>query len=92
MNEKMMSVQDEHRAFQPFLEEMETLAASMDTIPVPELTQRLDRLHEFLAHELMPHAIAEGRILSPTRDRRTGRSIAHAPDDPLPRADGETHR
>jgi iron-sulfur cluster repair protein YtfE (RIC family) len=65
MNEKMMSVQDEHRAFAPYLEEMDVLAGSIDTIPVQELAQRLARLHEFLAHELMPHAVAEGRILSP---------------------------
>ena len=65
MNEKMMSVQDEHRAFEPYLEEMDVLARSIVTIPVQELTQRLARLHEFLAHELMPHAVAEGRILAP---------------------------
>ena len=65
MNENVMSVQDEHRAFQPYLEEMDVIAGSIDTIPVEELSQRLARLHEFLAHELMPHAVAEGRILSP---------------------------
>ena len=65
MNEKMMSVQDEHRDFEPYLEEMDVLARSIHTVPVQELTQRLAWLHEFLAHELMPHAVAEGRILAP---------------------------
>ena len=64
MDGKMVSVHDEHRAFQPYLEEMDVLARSIDTIPAHEFTERLTRLHEF-AHELMPHAVAEGRILSP---------------------------
>lgn len=65
MNEKTMTVQEEHRAFRPYLEEMDVLARSMGWIPAQELATRLARLHEFLAHELMPHAVAEGRILSP---------------------------
>ena len=36
------------------------------------LAARLARLHEFLAHELMPHAVAEGRVTSP-RSYRTNR-------------------
>ena len=74
MNENVMSVQDEHRAFQPYLEEMDVIAGSIDTIPVEELSQRLARLHEFLAHELMPHAVAEGRILSPIVSEEQGDS------------------
>ena len=72
MNEKSMTVQDEHRAFRPYLEEMEVLARSIDSIPVQELKDRLARLHEFLAHELMPHAVAEGRILSPLMSDEQG--------------------
>ena len=34
---------------------------SMGSIPAQELAVRLATLHEFLAHELMPHAVAEGR-------------------------------
>ena len=92
MNENVMSVQDEHRAFRPYLEEMDVIAGSIDTIPVKELSQRLARLHEFLAHELMPHAVAEGRVLVPYRVRRTGRSVSHTTDDPLPCTDGDLSR
>ena len=44
---------------------MAVLARSIVTIPVQELSQCLARVHEFLAHELMPHAVADGRILAP---------------------------
>ncbi len=77
MTDRALTVQDEHRAFQTYLEEMDVLARSIDSIPVPELTDRLARLHEFLAHELMPHAVAEGRILSPlVSDDRGAPSLA----------------
>jgi Hemerythrin HHE cation binding domain len=75
MDGKMVSVHDEHRAFQPYLEEMDVLARSIDTIPAHEFTERLTRLHEF-AHELMPHAVAEGRILSPLVSEQGDASLA----------------
>lgn len=65
MSDKVRSVHEEHEEFVPYLEEMLALADGVSTMPTAEFRLRALDLHEFLAHQLMPHAAAEGRIMAP---------------------------
>jgi len=65
MSDKVQSVRDEHAEFVPYLNEMLALADGVGTIPAPEFRRRAGEVQEFLAHRLMPHAVAEGMIMAP---------------------------
>jgi hypothetical protein len=77
---KIQTIHDEHAAFVPRLEEIQQLAEAAGTIPTHEFRTRTLAVHGFLAHELMPHAAAEGRIIAPLTaddegDRALGREM-----------------
>lgn len=59
------SVHEEHRVFAPRLDEILALAEGAGELLPAELKERGRKVHEFLAHELLPHAVAEGRIMAP---------------------------
>ena len=65
MSDRVRSVHEEHEEFVPYLDEMLALADGIDMMPTSEFRRRALDLHEFLAHQLMPHAAAEGRIMAP---------------------------
>ncbi|MGZ8605515.1 MAG: hemerythrin domain-containing protein [Actinomycetota bacterium] len=66
------SIQEEHAGFRVRLEAIERLADSIGDLPVAELRTEIASVHEFMAHSLMPHAVAEGRVLFPLVRKETG--------------------
>jgi iron-sulfur cluster repair protein YtfE (RIC family) len=59
------TTREEHAAFRPHLERIERLADAIGDLPPTELRAQLEEVDDFLAHTLMPHAVAEGRVLFP---------------------------
>lgn len=66
------TTQEEHEAFRPHLEAIRRLADSIGEMPVEELRARAKEVHEFIAHTVMPHAVAEGRVLIPLVRQESG--------------------
>jgi hemerythrin-like domain-containing protein len=66
------TTQEEHAAFRRQLDVIERLADSVGELPIERLRSELANVHEFMAHELMPHAVAEGRILFPVVREESG--------------------
>jgi hypothetical protein len=61
----VQSVKEEHEQFLPYLEEIRRVADSIGQASIKHLLGRIAEVHEFLAHRLIPHAVAEGRLLLP---------------------------
>ncbi|HEX6331622.1 MAG TPA: hemerythrin domain-containing protein [Actinomycetota bacterium] len=61
----VQSVREEHEQFLPFLEEIRRVADSIGRVSTKSLLGRVDEIHGFLAHRLIPHAVAEGRLMLP---------------------------
>jgi hypothetical protein len=59
------TIQEEHEAFRPHLEAIRRLADSVGEASVSQLRAGAQEVDEFLAHTVMPHAVAEGRVLIP---------------------------
>ena len=59
------SVREEHEQFRPYLEEIRDVADSIGRVSIKSLLSRIGEIHEFLAHRLIPHAFAEGRLMLP---------------------------
>jgi iron-sulfur cluster repair protein YtfE (RIC family) len=59
------TIQEEHEAFRPQLEAILRLADAIEETPADELRAAVREVDEFLAHSVMPHAVAEGRVLIP---------------------------
>jgi len=72
MKQGARSTREEHEAFRARLAEIESLADSIGEVPIEELRPRLLAAHDFLAHEVMPHAVAEGVVVLPLIRRETG--------------------
>lgn len=62
----------EHRRFVSPIEALGSLAASVGTMTPETLRPVLDELHEFLAHQLLPHAVGEGLTVYPEVRRALG--------------------
>jgi hypothetical protein len=61
----VQSVREEHDQFLPHIEEIRAVADSIGNVSTKSLLRRLEEIHEFLAHRLIPHAVAEGRLMLP---------------------------
>jgi Hemerythrin HHE cation binding domain len=59
------SVREEHEQFLPYLEDIRKVADSIGRASIKHLLGRMAEIHEFLAHRLIPHAVAEGRLMLP---------------------------
>lgn len=59
------SVKEEHQQFLPHIEEIRKVADLIGHASVKSLLGRIGEIHEFLAHRLIPHAVAEGRLMLP---------------------------
>jgi hypothetical protein len=70
----VQSVREEHERFLPYLEDIRKVADSIGRASTKSLLGRLAEIHEFLAHRLIPHAIAEGRLMLPLVRRLPGGS------------------
>jgi hypothetical protein len=58
-------VREEHEQFLPYVEDIRKVADSIGQVSIKSLLGRLTEIHEFLAHRLIPHAVAEGRLMLP---------------------------
>lgn len=65
------TIAEEHEVIRARLEQLERLADSVGEIPLEQARSRGREIHEFLAHTVMPHAVAEGRVLIPLVRERT---------------------
>jgi hypothetical protein len=65
MTPTIESVRQEHEQFQPYLEEIRTVADSVGRASTKSVLGRVEEIHRFLAHRLIPHAVAEGRLMLP---------------------------
>lgn len=54
-----------HRELRPYVERLRELADAVGESPLPTLRHRLDDVHAFLTHQLIPHAYAENRVIFP---------------------------
>jgi hypothetical protein len=61
----VQTVREEHEQFLPYLEDIRKTADSIGRASIKSLLGRMDEIHEFLAHRLIPHAVAEGRLMLP---------------------------
>jgi hemerythrin-like domain-containing protein len=66
------TTQQEHALIRAELEKLRELADQIEERPSEEVLARAAAVHEFLAHTVMPHAVAEGRVLMPLVRDRTG--------------------
>ena len=77
MTPTVESVREEHEQFLPYLEDIQKVADSIGRVSIKSLLGRLGQIHEFLAHRLIPHAVAEGRLMLPlVRDLPGGAETA----------------
>ncbi len=65
MSLSAQTVREEHEQFLPWLESVRSVADSVGSVPRESLISRTDEIHGFLAHRLLPHAVAEGRLMFP---------------------------
>lgn len=65
VNPPAKTVHEEHERFQRQVDEILEVADGIGVLSSDELLRRTGELHEFLAHSLMPHAVAEDQILFP---------------------------
>ncbi len=78
------TVHEAHEPFQRQVGSILVLADAVGTVPTAELARRTGELHEFLAHSLMPHALAEDSIFFP--------ALRQGSDDPRTVAMTRCHR
>jgi iron-sulfur cluster repair protein YtfE (RIC family) len=71
-------LRDEHRELLPRIERIRRVADSVGLVPAEVLRERIDEVHTFLAHELIPHARAEDAELYPVVARVMGAPEATA--------------
>jgi iron-sulfur cluster repair protein YtfE (RIC family) len=62
----------EHRELLPHIDSFKTIADSIGETPVEMLRGEIDEAYEFLNDHLIPHAIAEDRVLYPAVERAMG--------------------
>lgn len=62
----------EHRDFVPLIAAIERVEDSVGEAAPPSLRIEASGLHDTLAHELIPHAVSEGRTVFPVLRRVTG--------------------
>lgn len=65
MSPTVQSVKEEHEQFLPWVQDIREVADSIGWASSESLLGRMDEIHEFLAHRLIPHAVAEGRLMLP---------------------------
>ena len=59
------STRAEHDILRRYVDTLCEVADAVGDIPLPALQQRLREVHAFLAHQLIPHAEAEDRVIYP---------------------------
>jgi hypothetical protein len=72
MTVNVQTVKEEHQQFLPYLESIREVADSVGRVSDKSLLARTGEIYEFLAHRLMPHAVAEGKLMFPVVRGFTG--------------------
>ena len=72
MRSGVRTIQEEHESFRRPLEKINELADAIGDLPAEEVLPRVAEVHEFLAHTVMPHAVAEGVVLFPIVRKESG--------------------
>jgi hemerythrin-like domain-containing protein len=72
MNMSARTIEQEHAALRPQLDRIREVADEVGEASLTQLRRDLAALHDFLAHTVMPHAVAEGRVLFPLVRRESG--------------------
>jgi iron-sulfur cluster repair protein YtfE (RIC family) len=65
-------LREEHRELLPHIEAFREIADSVGEVPADELGRGVNEAYEFLTHHLIPHAVAEDRVLYPTVEQVMG--------------------
>jgi iron-sulfur cluster repair protein YtfE (RIC family) len=65
-------LREEHESLLPQIERLRSVADTVGDMPEPALERGLEKMYEFLAHRLMPHAQAEEEIFYPAVGRLLG--------------------
>lgn len=68
----------EHGELLPHIERLRLVADSIGTARVDDVRRGVEEIHEFLEHELMPHARGEDEVLYPAVARLLGSPLATA--------------
>ncbi len=72
MKPEVRTTHEEHEPFYAQLDEMKELADSIGDIPTEQALSRAVEIHEFMAHTVMPHAVAEGVVVFPIVREKSG--------------------
>lgn len=72
MKSQVRTTHEEHEPLYAQLDEIKELADSIGDIPVGQARSRAADVHEFMAHTVMPHAVAEGVVLFPIVREESG--------------------
>jgi Hemerythrin HHE cation binding domain len=72
MKPEIRTTHEEHESFYPQLDAMKALADSIGTFPTEQALARAREIHEFMAHTVMPHAVAEGVVVFPIVREESG--------------------
>src|SRR5438094_809864 len=59
-------LREEHQRLLPHVQQLSELADAVGDAPIRVLRAGVERAHAFLTQQLLPHAEAEHRVLSPT--------------------------
>jgi hemerythrin-like domain-containing protein len=59
------TLHEEHAEFMPYLDLIRRAADGVGELGPDELRGMIEEILEFLSHKLIPHAVAEGRVLYP---------------------------
>jgi iron-sulfur cluster repair protein YtfE (RIC family) len=66
------TIEQEHAAFRPYLDLIKGAADEIGECTIEHTRAEVAKIHDFLAHSLMPHAVAEGQVLFPVVRRESG--------------------
>ena len=69
MSSIMQPLKDEHRELLPHIEMLREAGTLIENAPEHDVLRAAEEAHSFLVHHLIPHAIAEDRVLYPVVER-----------------------
>jgi iron-sulfur cluster repair protein YtfE (RIC family) len=65
-------LREEHRELLPHIEAFRTIADSVGEAAGDDLQRSVEEAHKFLTHHLIPHAVAEDRVMYPAVEQLMG--------------------
>ncbi len=74
MSSHARTIEEEHATLRGQLERVRAVADDVGEVTVERLREEVAAVHGFLAHTVVPHAVAEGRLLMPVIRREGGKT------------------